>query len=100
MTRPTLKTSLVALSLAATLGGWAVLAQQDVQHNGQPIALAPEPVVQSIELAPIPTVARPPASGAEGISAPGVAPLELPPIPDVSAPAAAPRPIARTRSSR
>lgn len=96
-TRQTAKLTLVALSLAVTLGGWAALAQED----NQPASLAPGSMVQTLDLPPIPTLAQPLAGG--GFLAPHTQvspPLDLPPIPAVSAPAPIVRPIARTRSSR
>ncbi len=114
MTRQAVKASLVALSLAATLASWAILARVEnrrLENSGsQSVVL--EPVVQVIDLPPIPTLVRPSGTGGAGtMGVPGVTPLDLPsipgvsapalpPIPAVRAPAAPPRSIARTRSSR
>lgn len=95
MTRPTVKAGLVALSLAATLGAWAILAIDDSRAGTQ----APEAVIQTIDLQPIPTLALPPAAGGLGAdNTPGIATLDLPPIPALNALSL--RPLARTRSSR
>lgn len=97
MTRLTVKTGLVALSLVITLGSWAVLAQDD----SRPKPVPPEAVVQPLDLPPIPTLVRPPAArGGSTVDVPGPVPLDLPPIPAVSAPVPRPRPFTRTRSSR
>lgn len=86
MIRRTVKAGLVALSLTATLGTWAILARNDGQSAPSPS----EPVVQSLDLPPIPTVARPPVAGEPLLAnARPKAARDLLPIP-----------IARTRSSR
>ncbi len=97
MTRPGVKASLVALSLATTLGIWAALARND----NRPASVAPDAIVQTLDLPAIPTLVRPPATGGTGAGQPqtGAGP-DLPPIPAVSAPVPIPQPIARTRSSR
>lgn len=97
MTRATVKAGLVALSLVATLGSWAALARND----GQPAPPAPELVVQTLDLPPIPTLARPSVAGEPII--PDIAASstrDLPPIPMIDTLAPRPDPIARTRSSR
>lgn len=100
MTRVTLKTGIAILSVAATLGTWAVLARND--GEAQSAALnSPEPIVRVLELPPVPTVVRPPVmTGPSAPSVQGNPGLNLPPIPAVSAPVRIVRPVARTRSSR
>lgn len=107
-TRQIVKASLVSLSLAATLGGWALLARQGPPETPG----TPEPVMQTLDLRPIPTLARPSVAGdldaRDGTlgSIPSPQPVPtlsaptLRPIPVVSAPTPLPRPIVRTRSSR
>ena len=96
-TRQAIKASLVALSLTATLGSWAILAQGE----NRPTPTSPQVLVQPLDLPPIPTIVRPPADSAPGIASVQVNPaLDLSPIPTVSASVSSLRPIARTRSSR
>lgn len=90
MTRLAIKSGLAALSLAATLAGWGLLAYRDVEEAPRPAQAA----VQSLDLPPIPEVSSPPP-GADGraITAQEEAVWAKPSLLAV-------RPVARTRSSR
>jgi hypothetical protein len=110
---PGVKLLITAASLAATLGGWAVISSQEAKPAPAP---APEqavaPVV-TIKLAPLPTLV-PPATlqprlvtvnqPRPAAAAPQPAPSNGIVLRDVSAPAlpdrSAPAPVANTRSSR
>lgn len=91
MTRWTARTVLLAASLAATVGGWAVLAGEVAR--GGPAGGETEPMVIA---QPVPTLVERPSQTVGSVVAP--------PAPARAAVAAAPsqlpRPIARTRSSR
>ena len=122
---PSVKILITAASLAATLGGWALISGKEVKPAPAPApasGLAPEqaaaPVV-TIKLAPLPTLVPPvtpqprlatvnqsanqprPAAAAPQ---PAAAPANEIVLRDVSAPAlpdrSAPAPVANTRSSR
>jgi hypothetical protein len=101
MTRWMLKAGLVAASLAATLGGWALLARADEHEQQTP---PPAQVVVSMPtLQPIPTLVRPlTVLAPNDVTAQASISVDLPPIPELVAPPPAPRPepVARTRSSR
>jgi len=95
MTRAILKPWIAALSLGATIGGWAVLAQREAKGNADEYILSaaatlPQgaaPVVQSVvaTLPPVPSVAALAAYATPGLV--NVPALDLPDIPVVSTPA-------------
>jgi len=95
MTSAILKPWIAALSLGATLGGWAFLAQREAKGNADEyirsvaatLAQGAAPVVQSVvaTLPPVPSVAALAAYAAPGLV--NVPALDLPEIPVVSAPA-------------
>ena len=92
MTRVGAKATLLALSLAATLGGWAVLAGRD---RGATLT-GNDPALSSAALSGPSAVQPPPAPAGRAIAAAA---------PTVTSPSASgvvnpPRAIARTRSSR
>ena len=91
---------IAALSLGATLGGWAMLARQDIAvAEDQPIQspATPEAVMKAVhlELSPVPTVEALLAYAAPdaGRVQPRDDDLDLPPIPMVVAPAPRPQVI-------
>jgi hypothetical protein len=94
MTRRSIKVSIVALSLAATLGSWTAMAQNTTQAT----STASGPIVRTTNARPVPTVVRPPASNRFGSSSAQAG--ALPVIPQVSSQAWRPQPMTRTRSSR
>ena len=124
---PGVKLLIAATSLAATVGGWALISAQEtkpvqvVQPPAAALAVAPQVVapVLSIKLAPLPTLVPPSqaqivtVSNQRAASAPRPAAVAARPaaqpalvLRDVSAPApssggsAAPAPAANTGSSR
>ncbi len=92
MTRGGAKATLVALSLAATVGGWAVLAGREREVALAGSAGEPPPAAVA---GPMPGQPPPAASGDVLTAAP-------PPViaPTASSVASPPRAVARTRSSR
>jgi len=110
---PGAKLLITAASLAATLGGWALLSTKE---EAQPAAIPTldqivAPAV-TIKLAPLPTLVPPITPQPQtitikqshpAVSAPPAAPNEIV-LRDVSAPAlpsrSAPEPVANTRTSR
>ena len=107
-TRRDIKLLLVALSLAATLGEWAILAREETRPAAPPPA--PKAVTRAATLPPVPTVVPPPVLDPPMSAQPGaIATLDLPPIPElpsipqarIAAPSRrGPHPVTRTRSSR
>jgi hypothetical protein len=115
---PGVKMLITAASLAATLGGWAVISAKEPKPAAAPVPAHTAAPAVTIKLAPLPTLVpaitlqpqphvvtvnqpRPAASAPQP-----AAPTELV-LRDVSAPqvnggrsAAAPAPVANTRSSR
>ena len=95
MTSGILKPWIAALSLGATVGGWAFLAQREAKGNADEyigsvaatLAQGAAPVVQSVvaTLPPVPSVAALAAYATPGLV--NVPALDLPEIPVVSAPA-------------
>lgn len=63
-TAPGVKVFITAASLAATVGGWALIGAQNNTVEPPPITptaeAKPEPVVLSINLQPLPTIVPPP----------------------------------------
>jgi hypothetical protein len=110
MTRATVKTSLLALSLAATVGGWALLARnsdQSVQatplraddgrkraqlmiHQFNAKLWKPLDVPAVLELPPVPELTLASAGGksasAGGATNVSSTSFDLPPIPEIAAP--------------
>ena len=84
-----LKPWIAALSLGATVGGWALLAQREAKVNSAPAAppQGPAPVIQNVvaTLPPVPSVVALAAYAAPSLT--NVPALDLPEIPVVSAPA-------------
>ncbi len=115
---PGMKLLITAASLAATLGGWALISGNEARPAPSP-TLAPErmeaPIV-TIKLAPLPTLVPPvtpqprlatanhPHPAAAAAPQPAPAPANEIVLRDVSAPAlpdrSAPGPVVNTRSSR
>jgi hypothetical protein len=99
MTRAGLKLGLAALSVWATVGGWSALARAEAGSRALAETLAPPPpaLAQASPAAPrtvtpaSPLATRPPLTAS-------------PPAPrnevQAAVPTRAPRPVARTRSSR
>jgi len=112
---PGVKLLITAASLAATLGGWAMISAEEPEPTPTP---APAPVqaaapVVTIKLAPLPTLVPPITSQPRPSAINQSRPAASAPLPaasneivlrDVSAPAlpdrSAPAPVANTRSSR
>jgi hypothetical protein len=107
-----LKPWIAALSLGATLGGWAMLAKQDLAATGNQVTqdqVTPAAVINTVnrELPPVPTV-----EGMTAYASPNSAQssADLPQVPAIVAPAPRSRilqapqpqtpPVATTRSSR
>jgi hypothetical protein len=110
---PGVKLLLTAASLAATLGGWAVLSGQQVKPAPAPAPEQAAAPVVTIKLAPLPTLVPPvtprPRLGMvnqprPAAAAPQPAPSNELVLRDISAPAlpdrSAPPPAANSRSSR
>jgi hypothetical protein len=119
---PGVKTLITAASLAATLGGWALISAKEPQPATALVPVQVAAPAVTIKLAPLPTLVPPitpqpqlvtidqphPAAAAPVSAAPQLtAPTELV-LRDVSAPqvrsggsaASAPAPVVNTRSSR
>ena len=110
---PGVKLLITAASLAATLGGWAVIGAKEPKSTAAPVpAQAAAPAV-TIKLAPLPTLVPPITSQPRPNTIKQSRPAASAPLPaasneivlrDVSAPAvpdrSAPAPVANTRSSR
>lgn len=111
---PGVKVLITAASVAATLGGWALLSATEVQPAPQPAAPQAQTSALSITLAPLPTLVPPAPQSpqaqwvtvnnpkAQSAPARSAAPAPLV-LREVSAPApqkSAPSPVTNTRSSR
>ena len=107
---PGVKTLITAASLAATLGGWALLALQQVESAAAVTPTTPPAQpnpVAALNLPPLPTIVPPPAqsavlgsaSGGAG-SDPGVFSVAPPPAPADLRVVSAPPPVTNTQSSR
>jgi hypothetical protein len=103
---PGIKALITAVSLAATLGGWAALADTQIETidpaSSPPArALAPQRPSIDLTLAPLPTIVPPPNIAIDRSSPIDTAPSGLAtpasPLRVVTVP---PQPVARTRSSR
>ncbi len=125
-TAPGMKMLIAAASVAATLGGWALISSNEkppaVTESPAPIAAAVEDKVIKINLEPLPTLVpvitpqsqvvavnrpRAAASAVQSAPAPQPAPATELVLRDVSAPAlstgrssSAPAPVTSTKSSR
>jgi len=96
---PGLRLLITTTSIVATLGGWALLTYN--QSGASSAASQADPLVQMMDLAPIPTLIAPPGQAAQAF-APSQVDQAAPSFNQPAAPRlrSVPVPVTTTRSSR
>jgi len=98
---PGLRLLITTTSIVATLGGWALLTYNQTSAGSAAAANQPAPLIQALDLAPIPTLIAPPGQNNQAFAS-NQASQAAPSFNQPAAPRlrSVPIPVTTTRSSR